>query len=274
MVIRLTRPVSIGLDQATPGSDQTGVVKQQAVFDGFHSWKHAVRFGFPLAGAVSDDRAGLEQLVAALAPDLLETFPEVEQVSSEELARHCGAVGLKGIHHTRVMAWGIVPEQNPQWLTTAFRSAISSVPAILVDGARHPGNLGAVIRVAAAVGCPVVFVLGGVDPWLPEVVRAAAGLHAAVPVVRVESIDRIEGTVAILDVDGDALGDTTLGPGAVLAVGAERHGVSAEVSARAERTLALPMRPGVSSLNLATSVSAALYVHVLKGSNGSKGSTT
>lgn len=238
---------------------------QQAVFDGFHSWKHAVRFGFPLAGAVSDDAEGLERLVASLAPDLVGRLVDVESVSADELARRSGALGLRGVHHTHVVAWGSVPSADKQWLSSTFRSQASSVPAVLVDGARHPGNLGAVIRVAAAVGCPVVFVLSGVDPWLPEVVRAAAGLHAAVPVVRVQTIDEIEGSVAVLHADGAALTDAQLPAGSVLAVGAERHGVCAEVAARAVTTLALPMRPGVSSLNLATSVAAALYVHVSKG---------
>jgi TrmH family RNA methyltransferase len=45
----------------------------------------------------------------------------------------------------------------------------------------------------------------------------------------------------------------------VLVVGSERGGVGHELRARADHVLALPMRPGVSSLNLATAVAAALY---------------
>ncbi len=48
-------------------------------------------------------------------------------------------------------------------------------------------------------------------------------------------------------------------PGSLLVVGAERGGVSAEVTASAHAVVRLPMRPGVSSLNLATAVAAALY---------------
>jgi TrmH family RNA methyltransferase len=46
---------------------------------------------------------------------------------------------------------------------------------------------------------------------------------------------------------------------AVLAFGAERDGLSDELLARAQRRVALPMSPGVSSLNLATAVAATLY---------------
>ena len=48
-------------------------------------------------------------------------------------------------------------------------------------------------------------------------------------------------------------------PGAILAFGTERHGASEELLSRASRRLAIPMMPGVSSLNLATSVAVALY---------------
>ncbi|NIR35407.1 MAG: tRNA (cytidine(34)-2'-O)-methyltransferase, partial [Actinobacteria bacterium] len=41
--------------------------------------------------------------------------------------------------------------------------------------------------------------------------------------------------------------------------GSERHGLAADLLAAADRTAAIPMRPGVSSLNLATSVAVALY---------------
>ncbi len=45
----------------------------------------------------------------------------------------------------------------------------------------------------------------------------------------------------------------------MLVVGTERDGVGADLRARADVVLALPMRPGVSSLNLATATAAALY---------------
>ena len=46
---------------------------------------------------------------------------------------------------------------------------------------------------------------------------------------------------------------------AVLAFGTERHGLSDALLARADARLALPMAPGVSSLNLATAVSGVLF---------------
>ena len=52
---------------------------------------------------------------------------------------------------------------------------------------------------------------------------------------------------------------------AVLAFGTERGGLSDDLLARADATVALPMAPGVSSLNLATAVAALLFVLKLRG---------
>ena len=98
--------------------------------------------------------------------------------------------------------------------------------------------------------------IGTLDPWHPSVLRGSAGLHYALPVLRVEPRD-VEGTVVVLDADGDP--DLALSDDAVLVVGSERAGVGTELRDRATLVLALPMRPGVSSLNLATAVAAALY---------------
>jgi TrmH family RNA methyltransferase len=48
-------------------------------------------------------------------------------------------------------------------------------------------------------------------------------------------------------------------PRALLAFGAERYGISESLLAQAHDRIAIPMRPGVSSLNLATSVAAILF---------------
>ncbi len=45
----------------------------------------------------------------------------------------------------------------------------------------------------------------------------------------------------------------------MLAFGTERHGISGELLERADARVAIPMREGVSSLNLATSVAVVLF---------------
>jgi TrmH family RNA methyltransferase len=105
-----------------------------------------------------------------------------------------------------------------------------------------------------------VVVTGQLDPWHPSVLRGSAGLHYAQPVLRLDAaagLERLAGPVVVLDAGGDP--DADLPTDAVLVVGAERDGVAPALRERADLVLALPMRPGVSSLNLATAVAAALY---------------
>jgi TrmH family RNA methyltransferase len=205
---------------------------------GFHAVKHALRFAPALVSEVTV--ASLEQaqqLCADLAPD----------VTGALLAR---AVVGPVEHPTGVSAVARRP--------VADRAVLDArtAPLLLLDHPRHPGNAGAAVRVAAAVGASGVAVLGELDPWHPAVLRGSAGLHYALPVLAC-ALEEVVGTVVALDADGDPWDG--LPDDAVLVVGSERAGLSQQVRARADRVMALPMTPGVSSLNLATAASAALY---------------
>ena len=125
-----------------------------------------------------------------------------------------------------------------------------TAPLVVLDAPRSPGNAGAVIRVAAAAGASGVATIGTLDPWHPTVLRGSAGLHYALPVLHVEASE-LDGPFVLLDADGDI--HASLPDHAVLVVGSERSGIGPDL------VLALPMRAGVSSLNLATAVAAALY---------------
>ena len=207
--------------------------------EGLHCVKHALRFAPELVTDVRvRDRSAVRALVERLAPDV-----------ADDLLRR--AVVTPVAHHTGVEATGAVPEPEPAVLRTR------SAPLVLLDRPRSPGNAGAVVRVAAAAGAGGVALTGPLDPWHPAVLRGSAGLHYAQPVLHLEDLDGLTGPFAVLDAGGDP--DAELPRDAVLVVGAERDGVGAALRERADLVLALPMRPGVSSLNLATAVAAALY---------------
>jgi RNA methyltransferase, TrmH family len=206
------------------------------VLSGVHAVKHAVRFGARLDSIVSADPAAALAVLAAVAPDVTVSVRSVPEAEIVRLAG--GPVELVGLARR--------PEHVPA----------GTGPAVLLDNPRHLGNLGAVVRVAAGFGARAVLSTGTVDPWHPTVVRAAAGLHYAVPVRR---IAELPATVLAFDADGEDLRTVPIPDDAVLAFGSERHGLSAAVRARAVRVVAIPIRDRVSSYNLATSVAVALY---------------
>ena len=211
------------------------------VLEGFHAVKHALRFGGEVLGAWCADPAEIEALRRRLAPDLETLRPEV--VDHDALA----AV----VPRAQVVAVARRPQQRPPL------EVPGSEPVVLLEDPRHLGNLGACVRVAAAAGAAGVLTTGRQDPWHPDALRGSAGLHFALPVARAHRLPADLGRPLVaLDPEG---AEGLLPPRAVVAFGTERDGLTPELLARADLRLALPMRPGVSSLNLATAVAATLY---------------
>ncbi|MGH9895395.1 MAG: TrmH family RNA methyltransferase, partial [bacterium] len=114
--------------------------------------------------------------------------------------------------------------------------AVMAIPQHSLDPGRSvlvawetsdPGNLGAMIRTAAAFNLDVA-VLGGTDAWSPKTLRGAAGAHFRTSVVEVEDLDEIE-AVRVATVVQDGSPPSAL-PGGRLAllIGSESHGLPHE----------------------------------------------
>ena len=216
-----------------------------AILEGFHALKHALRFGAEIELVAAADPEGLERLAAELAPDLAGRFRALAQcVAAAELERL-----VPRAPRTQVVA---IARRPPFRLPGAG-------PVVLLEDPRDLGNVGAVVRVAAAADAAAVLTTGLHDPWDPAALRGAAGLHFALPVARAQHAALTGRPLLALDPDGALLDPRQLPSNAVLAFGTERHGLSDELLARADARLRLPMRAGVSSLNLATAVAAVLF---------------
>jgi TrmH family RNA methyltransferase len=219
------------------------------VLEGFHAIKHAIRFGGEILGAWTADLDEVNSLLERLAPDV--RIP-VEVVGAEALRQ----VVPRG----QIVAVARRPEQPDPDTVLAGAGHV-----VLLEDPRHLGNLGAVVRVAAAAGAAAVMTTGRQNPWHPDALRGSAGLHFALPVHRIRDIRTGGRELVALDPAGEPLALGDLPAAAILAFGTERDGLSAELLARADRRIALPMSPGVSSLNLATAVAATLYALKLSG---------
>ena len=219
----------------------------RVVLEGLHAVKHALRFGAVLDGLWSDRPDDVLALARDLAPDIEPLLARrLEPVQPEIFARL-----VPRPPETRLIAIAERPDYRPD--------VIGPGPVVLLDRPRHPGNLGAVIRVAAAADAAAVWTTGGVDPWSAASLRGAAGLQFALPVLAMPSLPALDRPLIALDDRGEPLGAAALPREALYAFGSERDGLSGELRARACRTVAIPMRPGVSSLNLATAVAVLLY---------------
>lgn len=223
------------------------------LLDGFHALKHAVRFAAEVPVAVTTDRPAALALAGELAPDVRDTLDTL----LTEVPEAVYASLVPRPHPTAVAALAVRPSRaaNLEKLAHAPRRA----PVVVLDDPRNLGNAGAVIRLAAGFGATGVVTTGTLDPWHPTVVRGGAGLHFATAVERLAVAELPPGPLFALDPEGEDIRGLKLPDDAVLAFGSERSGLSTELRARTDHLVSLPMRPQVSSYNLATSVAMTLY---------------
>ena len=222
-----------------------------AAVDGLHAVKHALRFGAEVVEMVSPDVDAALRLAAAVAPDVCPRLSEeLVQVTGEDFRRLSPMPPDTGV---------IAIARRPLTTVSDVLNGPRPAPVVLLENPRNPFNIGAAVRVAAAAGAAGVLVTGAQDPWHPAAIVSAAGLQFALPVARAGGIPDYARPVMVIDPQGEPMPWDSVPPGAILAFGTERHGASQELLARASRCLAIPMTPGVSSLNLATSVAVALY---------------
>ena len=177
---------------------------------------------------------------------------------SEKARAEAGAIVLSD----RVFA-GIVDADTPQGIAAEI-----SIPAgkaegdtVFLEGVQDPGNVGAIIRSAAAFGIKsVVLDRACADPWAPKTLRAGMGGHFQVAIDSAfdERLKAFKGTLACTMVrGGSALGDIPKPVGWIF--GGEGQGVSAAVERLAKLRITIPMAPGTESLNVAAAAAICFY---------------
>lgn len=126
-----------------------------------------------------------------------------------------------------------------------------------LDAVQDPGNVGTLIRTAAAAGArAVVLGAGCADGWSPRVLRAGMGGHFVLDVVQTpldaQIFSSFPGQVLAMDSKGgESLYAARFDRNAAFLLGNEGAGLSAEVTALAGSRVSIPMAGGVESLNVA-----------------------
>jgi RNA methyltransferase, TrmH family len=139
---------------------------------------------------------------------------------------------------------------------------------------QDPGNVGAVLRTAAAVGASGLLLLdGGADPYHPRAVRASLGAHFSLPVVQATFPAfvrwakaggyRIWGASARAGQDYRAV--ATYPRPTLLLLGNEQTGLTPPQLEACDDLVRLPVQGNVTSLNLAVAAGVLLYDMLAKG---------
>jgi TrmH family RNA methyltransferase len=137
---------------------------------------------------------------------------------------------------------------------------------LIPDQIRDPGNLGTLIRSAAAAGVQAVLIPPETtDAFAPKVVRAGMGAHFRLPIrvmtwEEIEQVVRLEGLkVYIADMDGVPCWETDLRGPLMLIVGSEADGASESARRLAAQKISIPMSARVESLNAGVAGSVLMF---------------
>jgi len=133
--------------------------------------------------------------------------------------------------------------------------------AVYLHGVSDPGNVGTIVRTAAALaGARVVLGPGSADAYSPKAVRGSMGAIFAAPPARGELGTAPGPRLALVAHGGQPIDEAVGGLGRVgtLCLGSEREGLPEDVVAACEASATIPLQPGAESLNVAAAAAIGL----------------
>jgi TrmH family RNA methyltransferase len=171
--------------------------------------------------------------------------------------------------------------ETPQGILAVLEISSQPVPNLLdfvliPDQIRDPGNLGTLLRSAAATGAQAVFLPPETtDPFAPKVLRSGMGAHFRLPMLSM-SWEEIEARtkdlqIYVADMDGKSCWETDLRQRLALIVGGEAEGASEEARKLATGNISIPMAGNVESLNAGVAGSVLMFEVVRQRKSNGQG---
>lgn len=211
---------------------------------------YAQRHGAPESIIVTDEALAQER-VSALALRYADRVLVVTEKLLSELAVLPAGVGMLAVVEARK------PEPAP-----------AADFCLLLDDIQDPGNVGSMLRSAAAAGVGQVWMSRNCAfAWSPKVLRAGQGAHFHVDIF--EDVDlvawaadyRAHGAevIAMVATGGTSLYDARFAERIAIAIGNEGAGVAPGLSAESTQRVTIPMPGGMESLNAAVAAGICLF---------------
>jgi TrmH family RNA methyltransferase len=228
------------------------------LLEGVHLVKEAIAAHIPLEVLMYPASRGIPDELADLAFD-----PRWCRVSDAVFAKCTDTVTPQSV----LAVAPIQPLEPEQWLADLRQRGQHDELVLVVDQVRDPGNLGTVIRSAAAVGADGVIIgQGSVDLYSPKTVRATMGAMFRVPVMEADLTSflpyasaagaRLAASTPAASTDCYSL---DLRPSTWFLVGNEGAGLDSHLLASAHVQLRIPMQRQTESLNVAMAATVLLY---------------
>lgn len=213
-------------------------------------------------------------------------MPELVAVDEEALGKAEIAGLIARVERTTILSFPaplfaqLAPVEHPVGILAVARipepaNGVGLGPCVvLLDGVQDPGNVGTIIRTAAAAGASDVLLSAGcADPWSPRTLRAGMGAHFALTIRAsaepASALHDFTGQVIATVARGGVLPQSIDLTGAVAFVfGSEGAGLSRAwrdgktIDVRDVTAVTIPMAPGIESLNVAAAAAVLLFERV------------
>lgn len=151
---------------------------------------------------------------------------------------------------------------------SSTKKGVLTLDAVLLDGLQDPGNLGSILRSAAAAGIQQVYCSEGTaSAWSPKVLRAGMGAHFLLDIF--ESVDLVElikeSSIPVFATSSHTTTNVyqaNLKQPLAWLFGHEGQGVSPDLMNLAHAVVTIPQRPEIESLNVAASSAICFFEQV------------
>lgn len=230
--------------------------EQVALLDGVHllaEWAAHGSSRYALTALLLDEAAMQHAEVSALLPSI---DPNVIYVCSPEVAGEL-AQGHSSMHVQALIDVAAARAEPLQ----------ADAPALLIDRVQDAGNVGSLMRTAAAAGVQqVVLSAGCAAAFSPKVMRAAMGAHFHLRVQEQAELGQVIEALTLPVYAADVSGTHSLYEAAVplpcaWLVGSEGDGVAPQLLARCAQRLRIPQR-GPQSMNVGAAAAVCLFESV------------
>jgi len=179
---------------------------------------------------------------------------------------------VRTVMFTTLMFAELAPVASPTGILALVKTPQLAVPevlnfALLLEDIQDPGNLGSMLRTAAAAGVETVYLSEGcADAWSPKALRGGQGAHFSLPVVEranlAEVIAGFQGQALATTLQGESLYGLDLTGPVAFVIGNEGAGLSDKLVKAASRQVRVPMPGDVESLNAAAAAAVCLFERV------------
>lgn len=226
------------------------------VVEGVRAVEELVHSPIPVHGALVSSTLSGSDRGRALRAALAARSVEVLEVGDRDFDSAAATDTPQG-----VLAIGEIPVRTLPALELPSRVRI-----LVLDAVQDPGNVGTILRTAAALGAAAVLAMPGtVDLWNGKVVRSAMGALFHRPALSCTwgELDEFLRERALplwgADGEGEPLGEVVAPDALALVVGNEGAGLTPDALARVARRVSIPIEPDVESLNVAVAAGILLF---------------